>query len=142
MPTSRPTALHPPLFISARLMAAVRIAGTSTIHIQPIRRDTENRVVWRYIIEDHDHQVLHDAADLRTGVGDHPDPHKAIASLLGFLGAAADAYRHTMYGHDSENTDLFPPEVTEWAYEHDDEITALALELDLPDGGHDDTSQP
>jgi hypothetical protein len=121
--------LRPPLHISARLMAAVRVGDASTIHISPVRRDAEGRVVWRYIIEDHDRHVLDDAACLRSGTGDDIDPHKAMATLLGFLTAAAEAYSRSMYGPHSENADLFPPDVTEWACRHDDELAAIALEL-------------
>ena len=121
--------LRPPLHIGARLMPAVRVGDSSTIHILPTRRDPDGRVVWRYIIEDHNRHVLDDATDLRSGTGDDIDPHKAMATLLGFLTAAAEAYRHTISGQDSDNSDLFPPDVCEWAYQHDDELAALALEL-------------
>lgn len=121
--------LRPPLHIGPRLMPAVRIGDRSTIHISPTRRDADGRVVWRYIIEDHDRHVLDDATDLRSGTGDEIDPNKAMATLLGFLTAAAEAFRHALNGGHGENADLFPPDVTEWAYEHDDEIAALALEL-------------
>jgi hypothetical protein len=125
--------LRPPLHIGARLMPALRVSDTSTIHISPTRRDPDGRVVWRYIIEDHDHHVLDDATDLRSGTGDDIDPHQAMATLLAFLTAAAEAYRHTMNGQCSDNIDLFPPDVTEWAYQHDEELAALALELTEPD---------
>ena len=129
---TQPLTLRPPMHISARLMAAIRVGHSTTIHITPVRRDPDDRVIWRYIIED-DHQVLDDATDLRSGTGDPTDPRKAMVTLLGFLGAAAEAYRHTMTGQGSENADLFPPDLTEWAYEHDDELAALALELEQPD---------
>lgn len=125
----QPLTLRPPMHISARLMAAIRVGHSTTIHITPVRRDTDDRVIWRYIIEDDDHQVLDDATDLRSGTGDDVDPNKAMTTLLGYLGAAAEAYRHTMSGQDSDNTDLFPPNVTEWAYQHDDQLAALAHEL-------------
>jgi hypothetical protein len=124
--------LHRPMFISARLMAAVRIPNAGTIHIEPVHRDTDGRIVWRHVIEDDHHQVLDDATDLHTGAGDDLDARKTMTTLLAFLTAAAEAYRHTMNGHHSDNADMFPPQVTEWAYDHDDELAALILELEEP----------
>lgn len=142
---TQPLTLRPPLFIGARLMPAVNVADTGgTIHVTPVRRDHDGRVVWRYIIEDHDRHILDDATDLRSGTGDDIEPRKAMTTLLGFLGAAAEAYRHTMHGQASENADLFPPNVTEWAYQHDDQLAALALELAEPDASntHADNAGP
>jgi hypothetical protein len=130
--------LTPPLFISPRLMAAVKVGdGAGTLHISPVRRDGEDRVVWRYVIEDGDHTVLDEAADIRSGSGDPVDPRKAMATLVGFIGAAADAYRVGMRGQASENADLFPPDVMEWAYMHDDELASLGLDLEEPEVGLD-----
>jgi hypothetical protein len=123
--------LAPPLFISSRLMAAVRVGDAGgTVHIEPRGRDHEDRAVCRYVIEDSDGAVLDDGTDVRSGVRDDFDARKMMGTLLGFLGAAAESYRYTMHGQTSENVDLFPPDVTEWAYQHDDELAALALELD------------
>jgi hypothetical protein len=130
--------LAAPLFISARLMAAVKVGdGAGTLHISPVRRDGEDRVVWRYVIEDGHGTVLDEAADLWTGSGDPVDPRKAMAALVGYLGAAAEAYRVGMHGQASENADLFPPDVAEWAYMHDDELASLGLDLEEPDVGLD-----
>jgi hypothetical protein len=121
------------MFISSRLMAAVRVGDSgATIHIEPTGRDDDGRVVWRYLIEDSGGYVLDDATDIRSGVGDPIDSRKTMTTLLGFLGAAADSYRHTMTGGRSDHTDMFPPEVTEWAYEHGEELTALAFDLEDP----------
>jgi hypothetical protein len=126
------------MFISSRLMAAVRVADTGAVlHIAPVGRDTDCHVIWRCVVEDSTGHVLDDTTGLRSPVDEDPDPTVAMRNLLGFLGAAADAYRHTLNGQHTDNTDLFPPDVCEWAYEHDDEIAALALELtDPPDAQH------
>lgn len=54
---------------------------------------------------------------------------QGLEALLSFLSAAAEAYSVSMRGFESENIDLFPPVVTEWAYQHEDEITMLAIEI-------------
>jgi hypothetical protein len=132
-------AFRPPLHIGARLMPALRVGDSSTIHVTPTHRDPDGRVLWRYIIEDRDRHVLDEATDLRSGPGDDLDPNQAMVTLLGFLSAAAEAYRHTLNGGHSDNADLFPPDVTEWAYQHDDELAALALEIAEPDAPEPDT---
>ena len=122
-----------PLFIGPRLMAAVRVGDDGgTLHIKPIGRDHEDRVEWRYVIEDGDRTVLDEGTDLRSGAGEPVDPRKALATLVGFLGAAAEAYRVDMQGQASENAEQFPPGVAEWAYLHDDELASLGLDLDEP----------
>lgn len=65
----------------------------------------------------------------------NPGPRSMLTTLLAFLGAAAESYGYDMrHGPgSSENGDLFPPAVTEWAYMHDDELTMLASELDEED---------
>jgi hypothetical protein len=77
--------------------------------------------------------VVEEGSDLRSGAGDPVDPRKAMANLVGFLGAAAEAYRAGMHGQASENSGLFPPDVAEWAHQHDDELAALGLELEEPE---------
>jgi hypothetical protein len=113
-------------------MAAVTVGDGGTLHIQARRRDDEGRWIWRYVIEDAHHRILDDASDLRTGAGDPIDTRKAMETLVGYLGAAAESHRYTLQGQSSENSDMFPPQVMEWAYEHDDDLAALALNLEEP----------
>lgn len=51
---------------------------------------------------------------------------EGMGSLLSFLGAFAEALRHPL----SENRDLFPAELADWASEHSDEFSMLALEIE------------
>lgn len=70
-----------------------------------------------------------DGDDIRSGVGANVDEADAARSLFSFLGAAAEAYRAVTFDRRaSENIDLFPPHVNEWAYMNDDEIGLLALD--------------
>jgi hypothetical protein len=52
---------------------------------------------------------------------------EALSSLLSFLVASAEAVR---YGSDSDNSDLFPKKVAEWAYMNSDELSMLSVELE------------
>ena len=121
-----------PMFISARLMAALKIGDDDVLHIEAIGRSGEGRVQYRYIIE-HDGTVLHEADDISSGVGAEPDYREAMSTLLSFLTAAAEAYRYGMGGdRQSENRDLFPEPVMEWAYQMDSELQCA--EMDLEEG--------
>lgn len=114
-------------------MAAVNVGNDgSTLHIKAIGRDDDDRVVWRYVIENGNRAVLDEGTDVRSGRGDPVDPRKAMATLVGFLGAAAEAYRVEMQGRASDNAGLFAPDVIEWAYLHDDELASLGLDLEEP----------
>lgn len=72
---------------------------------------------WRY-----------DGNDIRSGCGADVDENDAAETLFAFLSAAAEAYRYEMNGGTSENIDLFPAHVTEWAYQNEDEISLLAVQ--------------
>lgn len=111
-----------PLTISSRLMAAYKVDGLGTFHIMPLSHDGR----WRYrvIIDDVDGKELYDGSDLESGVGNDVMLIDTLDNLLGFLGAAGDAYEHEMRNGEgsSENGKLFPPAVMEWAYQNRDEI--------------------
>jgi hypothetical protein len=113
-----------PLYISGRLMAALKIDGAGTLHLHAEDRDGEGRVVYRYLIEDEQGTQLEEGRDLRSGVGAEVDYTSTMATLLSFLSAAAEA------GQDGENSDLFSPAVREWAEQHSDEIAMAECDLE------------
>jgi hypothetical protein len=63
-------------------------------------------------------------------MGWHGKLQSGLASLLGLLSAAADAYAYSTNGRASDNADLFPSDVMEWAHSHSDELSYLAYELE------------
>lgn len=73
------------------------------------------------------HGWRYDGNDIRSGCGAGIDVMDAAQTLVLFLGASAEAYR---YGSDSENYDLFPAHVMEWAYMNSDDIAVLSLDVD------------
>jgi hypothetical protein len=77
--------VRPPLFISSRLMAALRIEGVGTIHLCADRCDQENRVVYRYIVEDADGCQLGSGCNFRSGVGADVDYTRTMCALLALL---------------------------------------------------------
>ena len=121
--------VSPPLFISSRLMAALTIEGDTggIINLEHTGRSAEGRQTYRWLIETHDHVELGRGDDLSSGVGDEPDYTSMMETLLGFLGAGAESYGHTMRGGTSDNSDLFPAAVMEWAYMNDDELSRARM---------------
>ena len=122
--------LHQPMCISARLLPAVKV-DHEWISIEPTgRSDRDGKPEWRWFIDGPN--LTAEGAELR-GWG---DARKMMASLCGFLGAAAEAYSCAMRtGRESDNADLISQAVTEWAYQNSDELGMIACELEESEGG-------
>lgn len=128
--------LHPPLEIGPRLMPAASIAP-GTDHAGRVSIDPGS---WEYYIDLPDGTTVH-GDDFRPAffVGMEPDDmvRAAMGSLLSFLGAFAEAIEYEFRtGRPSENRDLFPRNLREWAYLNSDEIGLLSYDLE-----HDDTEE-
>lgn len=92
--------------------------------------DGEGRGHWRWGIDTgpgYRGDALHSGA---AGMGD--EPVKMLGTLLSFLGAAAEAYHAQMVvkTYVPENINLFPHEVSEWAYLNQDELSMAMLEVE------------
>ena len=126
-------------------MAASIVIGGVEISVGAKGCDREGRTIFGYSIVGEG--VDHHGNDLRSGCGSHPTRHfkggrlspdaasredrGGLASLLSFLGAAAEAYGYTMRtGRESDNAGLFPAEIAEWAYINADEISMAAFEYE------------
>jgi len=122
--------IHPPCKITARLMAGIDV-GDATLSIEYYHnRGPHGRFIYNYAM-DFDpplpgHPYGYENNDL-SGIGGLQD---GLRDLLAFLGAAAESYRCTLSGHESENSDLFSPEIMEWAYRNADEISMAELDLE------------
>ena len=92
-------------------------------------RDGRTRYHWQLLLPNgrefngHDLQSGCQGGDLQEG----------FTCLLMILGAAADAYRASMQDRHSEDEDMFPNEVNEWAYQNDSDLQAFAYDLDEAD---------
>lgn len=119
--------LHPPFQISSRLLPSLQI-GNGTVSLKYERDNREGRMVFRWFIDIPEGEFSE--ADLKSGVGG-ASLQDMFGSLLSFLGAAAEAYDYTMRtGRESENEDLFPKPVMEWAYQNSDEITMILDDIE------------
>jgi hypothetical protein len=113
-------------------METMTIGGVEIAVVANRGCDREGRTVFTYTLQGAG--INYTASDLKSGCGrGGREDRDGMESLLSFLGAAAESYRYTMRtGRESENGDLFPKEIMEWAYQNDGEINMAAYELENP----------
>lgn len=121
-----------PCYITSRLMAGIDV-GNGTLSVEYGKQGPYGRHNYNYAIDVDpplpNHPCGYENDDLE-GLGNLQD---GLTSLLSFLNAAAEAYRYTMTSRTSENEDLFPPEIMEWAYVNQNEIEAALWDLEAED---------
>ena len=109
-----------PMRITSRLEAGLTIPGAGTLSVISL-----GNAQFAYRIEDVNGHTLEYGEDMRCPCAtDYGEP---MRTLLSFLVAAAEAMR--WYPDDSENSDLFAPEVMEWAAHNSDELSMAELEM-------------
>jgi hypothetical protein len=123
--------LHSPFIITPRLMAGLQIGG-AFISMGAGPRNAEGRTQYGCYIDLPDGSE-HKVTDLRSGCGGG-DLADGFASLLSFLGAAAESYRYRQCDwnniDEDDNASLFPHAVVEWAYQNSDELSVLQVEIE------------
>jgi hypothetical protein len=121
--------IHSPLCITSRLLPGVKI-GEGTISIE-YAGEKDGRHAYRWFIDNgnvrgQDFQ----GDDLCSGI-DGGSLQEGLASLLGFLGAFAEAITYQdLAEQKSDLADLFPAGLAEWAADNADEIGMLAFDLE------------
>lgn len=127
--------LTSPIIITSRLMPGIQI-GKSFISIEySTRPGDSHRCRYQYYLDlDQDGKSIeYDADDIQSGCqgGSLAD---GLSSLLSFMSACGESYRYAVRKgiplDDSENGDLFPPDVAEWCYQNSDELSILACEIE------------
>lgn len=122
--------LHSPTAITARLLPGVKI-GDAWISIEPTGREKAGRIVWTMYIDFADGTEF-SCNDLSTF---RHDTQNALASCLSFLSACGEGYGYQLRtGRESDNADMFPANVAEWAYQNSDELSMLSMELEETEG--------
>ena len=116
-----------PLCITSRLLPGCRI-GDAEISIEYAHFTLDGRQAYRYFIDLGEY--AYQKNDLASGVGGGT-LQESLESLLGFLGAFAEAiaYRDPTGKTGSDNEDLFPVMLGEWATANADEIAMMEIKL-------------
>ena len=122
--------INAPGIITSRLCAGVKI-GSVTISIEYSPREgNSGRTRYRYYLDSDNGKPEHEGDDLQSGC-QGGNLQFGLANLLSFLSAAGEGYAYEMHdGCESENTDLFPEWVNEWAYQYSGELSLLVWELE------------
>jgi hypothetical protein len=115
--------LHAPFKISARLGPALKI-GDSWLTLLTIKLGSSGRERATFAIDTPDFEYVD--SELQSGVGGFTSMVEAFETYLGFLEASAEA---CFYGPKSENYDLFPPNVTEWAHAHSNDLSMARSDI-------------
>ena len=133
-------------------MAKKLTIGEAEITVTDVGNDMDGRTVYEYDIrfpnglsysvpdgdggfdaEQLDPGYTYTARDLKSGCQGGSE-REGMASLLSFLGAAAESYRYHHGMKEDSSTDLFPEHICEWAYQHDGEISMAAYEMEEQTG--------
>ncbi len=125
--------LHP-FKISARLLPALEIGGAwLSLECVGVHRD---HLVYRWYIDMPGGAEFSDDDLGSPGRGtDAENDQRMFAAFLDFLTACGEGLRYQeSTGRESENADLFPPAVAEWARANSDELTMLREEVEPSEG--------
>ncbi len=116
--------LLPPFLISSRLLPALHVAG-AWLSLEHVGYGAYGKAAYRWYIDLDGEE--YSAADLCG----HEPLQAMFGSLLCFLSACGEGVNYQeRTGRDSENADLFPPSVAEWAAANTDELDMLRCEIE------------
>ena len=125
--------LHAPFIISAHLAPALKI-GDATLSLIACLPGRERRAAARLILNFAD-GTEYDDESMQSGQGGFGSIVAIFESYLGFMSAAAEAIGYQRRtGQESENADLFPPEVMSWIDDHASDIESALCELQDENG--------
>ena len=115
-----------PLCITSRLLPGCRI-GDAELSIEYAYVTSDGRQCYCWYIDNADPEENWHSTDLQSGIGGGT-LQEGLESLLSFLGAFAEA-NYQNCEQDSENANLFPVGLAEWAVQNQDAISEMELEL-------------
>lgn len=122
--------LHKPFEIGSRLLPSLHV-GDGWLSLDAVGCK-DNRMVYRWYVDIPAGEFSE--TDLESPYlrkGDAANDQEAFGSLLAFLIAVADGLDYeTRTGRESENTDLFPRPVVEWAQQHSNELESLREDIE------------
>jgi hypothetical protein len=130
--------LRNPFIIGSTLSPALKI-GDSVLHLLDASEVTEdNRDRAKFLLVTPGFEYGDD--QLRSGVGGFRGTVEIFDVFLSFLEAAAEAEEYEVRtGMKLDNSDLFPPHVTEWALLNKDEMSLVHSEICNEDGSTNDS---
>ncbi len=129
--------IKPPFIITSTLNPGLKI-GDSVLHLTDAQLAEEGRDRATFLLVTPEFEYQDD--QLRSGVGGFISTVAAFDAFLSFLEAAAEAEEYEeRTGYHSDNSDLFPRHVVEWALLNKDEISMVHSEICNEDGSTNDS---
>lgn len=129
--------LHPPFFISPRLMPAIKL-GDATLSLAGVGPGDQYRAKAEFILDFPDGTEYRDDR-MQSGHGGFTGMVSIFETFLAFLGACADSrdyeIRNRLKFGEGENSSLFPEFLADWAMENQDEIDMARFDLCDPEDG-------
>jgi hypothetical protein len=129
--------LRNPFIIGSTLSPALKI-GDSVLHLTDVQFVEMGRDQATFLLVTPEFEYEDD--QLRSGTGGFISIVAAFDVFLSFLEAAAEAEEYEVRtGMKLDNSDLFPPHVTEWALLNKDEMSLVHSEICNEDGSTNDS---
>lgn len=124
--------LRSPFMIGSTLSPALKI-GDSTLHLTDVQPAEEGRERAKFLLVTPEFE--YEDNELKSGVMGFWSTVGIFESFLSFMQAAIEAAEYEMRtGRDSDNADLFPKHVVEWALEHKDAIETTICDITDEEG--------
>ena len=129
--------LKSPFIITSTLSPGIKI-GDSVLHLTDVQLAEQGRDQATFLLVTPEFEYQDD--QLRSGVGGFQSTVSIFESFLGFMQAACEAAEYEeRTGYDSENSDLFPRHVVEWALLNKCELDYTHMEITDEDGAPNDS---
>lgn len=129
--------LKSPFIITSTLSPGLKI-GDSTLHLTDVQVAEEGRDRATFLLVTPEFEYQDDK--LKSGVMGFISTVAAFDAFLSFLEAAAEAEEYEVRtGMKSDNSDLFPAHVMEWALLNKDEISIVHSDICNEDGSTNDS---
>ncbi len=128
--------LHSPIVITSRLLPGVRVGNAEVSISYASRPGDDGRTRYRWFIDLGDDYNGDDfeGDDMQSGT-QGGSLQSGLESLLSFLSAFGESVAYTRRtGRPSDNADLFPAGLAEWADSNSDELSTFAMELEETEG--------
>lgn len=126
--------MHPPFIITARLVPGLNI-GDTFLNLLGVMNTDEGRQVANLVLDFPDGSTYEDST-LQSGCGGFKGCVELFETYLSFLLACVEGYEYEQHnpGYRSDNSDLFPPHIREWAVDNKLEIENIHCDLQDEDG--------
>jgi len=120
--------LHEPFIITPRLLPGLKIGDAVLSLDTDMSISEDNRDVATFYLDAKD--FSYSDSNLQSGVCGFASLVEVFETMISFMEAAGEAVRFNMSSaHESDNSDLFPPNVMDWCYENADELSWISCEI-------------